>query len=439
VISRRTFLDGMLLTAAGTALSSSAKSYARILGANDKINFAIIGTNSRALAHLAGLKANAAKANISHLCDVDSRNLGRFVIKAKEVLGYAPANGKDFRSVLSNKEIDVVTIATPDHWHAPMAILALCAGKHVYVEKPSSHNPREGELLVAAQKKYGKLVQVGNQHRSSVHEGKMIEKIHQGLIGETYSAKAWYSNNRPSMGIGKTVPVPAELDWELWQGPAPRSEYKDNIHPYNWHWLRRYGTGEALNNGTHETDVCRWALGVGFPERVVAQGGRYQFKDDWEFYDTLNISMRYADKMIAWEGRSDQGMKLYGRDRGALIQGTKGSVILAHDGYEVHDWNGKKTDEYHLDHVAASSDLLSQDEMTNLHFANMISSIRTGEKLHSPIADINISITALQLANISYFVNRELEIDTTTGHIRNNSEAMKLWGRSYQPGWEPTV
>jgi predicted dehydrogenase len=320
-----------------------------------------------------------------------------------------------------------------------MAILGLRAGKHVYVEKPSSHNPREGELLVEAQKKYRKLVQVGNQHRSSAHESMMVQKIHGGLIGNAYFAKAWYANNRPSMGIGKVVSVPPELDWDLWQGPAPRSQYKDNIHPYNWHWLRRYGTGEALNNGTHETDVCRWALGVGFPERVVAQGGRYQFKDDWEFYDTLVVSLKYVDKMISWEGKSDQGMKYYGRDRGALIQGTEGSVILAHDGYEVYDWKGKKVDEYNTGKAFSSSDLLGQDEMTNAHFANLIRAIKTGDKLHSDISDINVSITSLQLANISYFVNRELEVDSATGHVKNDPEAMTLWGREYEKGWEPKI
>ena len=439
MISRRRFIDGLALTAAGAALSTTAKSYGQILGANERVNFAIIGTNSRALAHLAGLKANASSSQITHLCDVDSRNLTKFAAKTKDVLGCSPVTTGDFRAVLDAKDVDVVTIATPDHWHAPMAILGLRAGKHVYVEKPSSHNPREGELLVEAQKKYGKLVQVGNQHRSSMHEGMMVEKIHNGLIGHAYFAKAWYANNRPTMGIGKVVPVPPELNWDLWQGPAPRSEYKDNIHPYNWHWLRRYGTGEALNNGTHETDVCRWALGVGFPERVAAQGGRYQFKDDWEFYDTLVVSLKYADKMISWEGKSDQGMKYYGRDRGAMIQGTEGSVILAHDGYEVYDWKGKKTDEYSLGKASSSSDLLSQDEMTNAHFANLINAVKKGDKLHSGISDINISITSLQLANISYFMNRELEIDTITGHVKNDSEAMKLWGREYQKGWEPKV
>jgi predicted dehydrogenase len=439
VISRRRFIDGAAMAAAGLTIPFTARSYAQILGANDRVHFAIIGTNSRAAAHLAGLKANARTSQITHVCDVDSRILSKFAAKTNEVLGYTPETTGDYRAVLDARDVDVITVATPDHWHAPMAMLGLRAGKHVYVEKPSSHNPREGELLVEAQKKYGKLVQVGNQHRSCAHEIKMVQKIREGLIGRPYAGKAWYANNRPSMGIGKVVPVPAELNWNVWQGPAPRSDYKDNIHPYNWHWLRRFGTGEALNNGTHEIDVCRWALGVDFPTHVAAQGGRYQFKDDWEFYDTLNISFKYPDKLISWDGKSDQGMKQYGRDRAALIQGTEGSVLLAHDGYEVYDWKGKKIDEYSIGKVAASSDLLSQDEMTNAHFANLISAVKTGEKLHSPIYDINVSITSLQLANISYFVQRELEIDTATGHVKNDPDAMKLWSRPYEPGWEPRV
>jgi predicted dehydrogenase len=439
MISRREFIDGLAAGAASVALGATAKSYAQILGSNERVNFAIIGTNSRASAHLSGLKANASTSRVTHLCDVDSRMLTRFAGKTQSALGYAPATSGDFRKVLDAKDVDVITIATPDHWHAPMAILGLRAAKHVYVEKPSSHNPREGELLVMAQKKYGKLVQVGNQHRSCAHETKIIQQIHEGRIGRAYFGKAWYANTRASMGTGKEAPVPAELNWDLWQGPVPRSEYKDNIHPYNWHWLRRYGTGEALNNGTHETDLCRWALGVGFPDSVVAQGGRYQFKDDWQFYDTLMVTFTYPDKMISWEGKSDQGMKYYGRDRGAMIQGTEGSVIMAHDGYEVYDWNGKLTDQFKTGKATASSDLLGQDEMTNAHFANLIAAIKTGEALHSPIEDINISITSLQLANISWIVKRELALDTTNGHVKNDPEAMKLWSRDYEKGWEVKV
>jgi len=410
------------------------------MGSNERLNFAVVGTNSRGTAHLSGLKANAAACRISHICDVDARNLRKYAGKAESVLGYVPASEADFRSVLESKDVDVVTIATPDHWHAPMAILALQAGKHVYVEKPSSHNPREGELLILAQKKYGKLVQVGNQHRSCAHEMEMVQKIHNGLIGRTYFGKAWYANTRGSMGIGKVVPVPAELNWDLWQGPAPRSAYKDNIHPYNWHWLRRYGTGEALNNGTHEVDVCRWALGVDWPDHVVAQGGRYHFKDDWEFYDTLVATFTYPGKTIAWEGQSCQGMKYNGRDRGALIQGTEGSVVLALDGYEVYDLQGKLKDEFKLaSKPRASSDLIGQDEMTNAHFANLIGAIKAGQPLHSPIADINISITSLQLANISWTVDRELLLEPRGGHIKNDLDAMKLWARSYEHGWEVKV
>jgi predicted dehydrogenase len=241
------------------------------------------------------------------------------------------------------------------------------------------------------------------------------------------------------MGIGKVVPVPTELNWDLWQGPAPRSEYKDNIHPYNWHWLGRYGTGEALNNGTHETDLCRWALGVDYPDHVAALGGRYQFKDDWQFYDTLVLTLSYPGKMISWEGKSCQGMKYFGRDRGALIQGTEGSVIMALDGYEVYDLEGKLTDQFKSGKQAASSDLLGQDEMTNAHFLNFICGIKSGKALHSPVADINISITSLQLANISWMVDRELAIDTRNGHVKNDANAMKLWSRQYEKGWEIEV
>lgn len=436
MIRRRTFLSGL---AASAVYGITAKSYARIVGANERLNFAVIGTSSRGTAHLSGLKANSSNCRVSHVCDVDARMLRKYAAKAEAVLGYATGAEPDFRRVLESKDIDVITIATPDHWHAPMAVLGLQAGKHVYVEKPSSQNPHEGELLVAAQKKYGKLVQVGNQHRSCAHEMEMVKKIHEGLIGVPYFGKAWYANTRASMGTGKVVAPPSELNWDLWQGPAPRAAYKDNIHPYGWHWLRRYGTGEALNNGTHEVDVCRWAMQVNMPEHVSAQGGRYAYKDDWEFPDTMVATFTFPGKTISWEGKSCQGMKYLGRDRGALIQGTTGSVVLALDGWELYDLHGKLMDSFKLSAPRASNDLIGQDEMTNAHFANLVAAIRTGAALHSPIADINISITALQLANISWMVNRDLALDIQTGHVRNDAEAMSHWARTYERGWEVKV
>jgi predicted dehydrogenase len=437
MVTRREFLDALAVGAAGLAVGTTAKSYCQILGSNDRLNFAVIGLNGRGYAHLASLKANKSAARISHVCDVDSNILKKFADSTRQEMGEAPATEKDFRKILEHKEVDAITIASPDHWHTPMAIAGLQAGKHVYVEKPCSHNPAEGEMLVQAQQKYQKLVQMGNQQRSSTYTIDIVEKIHEGIIGRPYFAKAWYSNVRKSIGTGEEVPVPAQLDWDLWQGPAPRRPYQDNVHPYNWHWFRIYGTGEALNNGTHEVDVCRWALGVDYPKRVTSSGGRYQFKDDWQFYDTLVTSFEYEDKMLSWEGKSCQGMKFYERDRGSAIMGTTGTVLVDRDGYEIYDLNGKKTLEFKAGSQTSSSDLRGRDSMTDAHFANFIAAIRKGEKLNAPISAGNVSVTMLQLSNIAWEVNRELHLDTNDGRIQNDPEAMKMWGREYEKGWAP--
>jgi predicted dehydrogenase len=438
MVTRREFLDTLAVGAAGLAIGSTAKSYGQIMGSNDRLNFAVIGLNGRASAHLSALKANKTAARIAYVCDVDSNILKKFAAATEKEMGEAPATDKDFRHILEKKDVDAITIATPDHWHAPMAIAGLQAGKNVYVEKPCSHNPAEGALLVEAQQKYQKVVQMGTQQRSSPHTIEIVDKIHNGLIGRAYFAKAWYSNIRKSIGTGTEVPVPAELDWDLWQGPAPRQPYKSNVQPYNWHWFKVWGTGETLNNGTHEVDVCRWALGVDFPHRITSTGGRYQFKDDWQFYDTLMTSFDYDDKMISWEGKCCNGMKYYNRDRGSTIVGTTGSVLVDRDGYEVYDLKGNKTSEFKTNkEKTSSSDLTGRDSMTDLHFANFIAAIRKGEKLNAPIAVGNVAVTMLQLSNVAWEVNRELCLDTKTGKIEDDAHAMKFWGREYEKGWAP--
>src|ERR1700678_1209703 len=439
MVNRREFLDALAVGAAGLAIRANAKSYDQILGSNSRLNFAVIGLNGRGYAHLSALQANKATACITHVCDVDSNTMDKFAATTTQAMGEAPAKEKDFRKILAQKDVDAISIASPDHWHTPMAIAGLQAGKHVYVEKPCSHDPAEGALLVEAQKKYAKVVQMGTQQRSSPHTIEIVGKIHDGLIGRAYYAKAWYSNTRKTIGFRKPAPVPPQLDWELWQGPAPRKPYTDNIQPYNWHWFRNYGTGEALNNGTHEVDVCRWALDVDYPQRITSTGGRYQFKDDWQFYDTMVTSFAYPDKMISWEGKSCQGMKFYGRDRGSAIMGTTGTVVVDRDGYEIYDLNGKKTSEYKTGSKTSSYDLLGADSMTDAHFANFIAAIRTGEKLNAPIAVGNVSVTILQLSNIAWEVNRELRIDEKDGKILGDSEVMKMWGREYEKGWAPHV
>src|ERR1700674_224011 len=218
MVTRREFLDALAVGAAGVAVGTTAKSYGQILGSNGRLNFAVIGLNGRGYAHLSSLKANTKSARISHVCDVDDNILKKFADAVQRETGESPATDKDFRAILERKDVDAVTIATPDHWHTPMAIAGLQAGKHVYVEKPCSHNPAEGQMLVQAQQKYGKLVQMGTQQRSSPHTIEVVEKIREGIIGRPYFAKAWYCNVRKSIGTGKEGPVPAQLDWDLWRG-----------------------------------------------------------------------------------------------------------------------------------------------------------------------------------------------------------------------------
>ncbi len=314
-INRRLFLKrtgtaGIGLGMAGY-LGSTAKTNAqaaatggRKFGPNDKITAAVIGTNGRGLAHI-GCLGSLPGVEITHICDVDDRAIAKGIKEVAKKQPATPKGIKDFRKVLEDSSVDVVTIATPDHWHTPMAILAMAAGKHVYVEKPCSQNPYEGELLLQAVNKYQRVVQMGAQRRSSVQMRQIIPEIHAGLIGKTYFGKGWYVNNRVSIGHGKPAPVPEWLDYELWQGPAPRRPYIDNLIHYNWHWRWLYGTGEALNNGTHEIDVCRWAMDVNWPKRVSSNGGRYAFQDDWETPDTQTISWDFAEgKTKRWEVRS---------------------------------------------------------------------------------------------------------------------------------------
>ncbi len=436
--TRREFLKEAVLGGAALAVGWNAKSYARILGANDRLHFGVIGLHGRAYAHIEGIRS-IPNAAISHVCDVDRVELDKFAAATQDRFGTAPVKVVDFRRMLESRDVDVITIATPEHWHAHMSIAGLKAGKHVYVEKPSSHNPHEGELLVQAQKKYGLFVQMGNQQRSSPHTIEIMKKIASGIIGKPYFGKAWYRNNRASIGIGREVPVPETLNWELWQGPAPRRPYKDNIHPYNWHWFWHWGTGESLNNGTHEVDLCRWAMGLGYPGAVSASGGRYHFKDDWEFYDTLVTNFEYEDAMISWEGLSCQGKRMEGRERGALIHGTKGSVLVDRGGYQVFDLDDKKINEYKIGTASSTADRRSVDTMTGLHFQNLANAIRDREPLRSPIVEGNVAVTMLQLSNIAWKVNRRLRIDPSNGHVLDDPEASALCRREYEPGWELSI
>ncbi len=426
---------------AGVTLASTfpISAFANVLGSNNRLNVAVMGVNSRG-GYLAVKFAEAENVKISWICDVDQRAIDKTIQAVNEKYGYEPKGEKDIRKVLEDKDLDILVIAAPDHWHAPASIMALQAGKHVYVEKPCSHNPREGELLVEAQKKYGKLVQMGNQQRSSYESIEAVKLIKEGIIGKAYYGKAWYANTRGTIGRGVPAPVPDWLDWDLFQGPAPRTEFRDNIVHYNWHWFWNWGTGEILNNGTHELDICRWALDVDYPVKVSSNGGRYHYKDDWEFYDTQIANYDFAGgKSINWEGRSCNGTPFHNRGRGSIIYGTEGTAIIDRNGYEFYDKSNQLIKEAKAGTDNATMNIVGGGDLEKLHIGNFINAIRSGEKLNSPIDEGNKSVTICQLGNIAQEMGRSLEIDYSNGRIVNDKKAMKMWGRKYEKGWEVNV
>ncbi|WP_299429629.1 Gfo/Idh/MocA family oxidoreductase [uncultured Maribacter sp.] len=440
--SRRDFIKK---TTAGTAavtiggLVLPSSSYAGILGANDKINCAIIGVRSRAKAHVLAINKDK-NAKILYNCDVDDTIIEEHNIWCKNNIGYVPKVEKDFRKVLEDKRVDAVFIATPEHWHAPMAIMALQAGKHVYVEKPCSHNPYENDLLVEAQKKYGKKVQMGNQQRSAKSSILAIKEIREGIIGDVYKGEAYYSNNRGSIGVGNVIDVPKTLDWELWQGPAPRKEYKDNIHPYNWHWFHNWGTGEIHNNGTHEIDICRWALGVNLPESVTSFGGKYTYEDDWEFVDNQQVTYKFKDdKFLTWTGHSRGKIQPKQPGRGATIYGSKGSITLSRNAYNLYALDGSLIKTEKEAGQSATTNTRGEGSLDVSHVGNFFDAIREDKSLHSDIQDASISTMLCHLGNMAQDAGETLKIDTLTGKVTNNAKAMESWKREYAAGWEPKL
>lgn len=436
-MNRRAFVKSSFLAGAGLALAGRWS--ARAQSPANKITIAVIGTNGRGLAHIDCL-AGIPGVEIAYICDVDTRAIAKGLKQTAKGQKKVPAGLQDFRKALEDKSLDAVTIATPDHWHAPMALICLAAGKHVYLEKPCSHNPREGELLVEAVPKSGRILQMGNQRRSFPNMQQAIREIHDGAIGRAYFAKGWYVNDRASIGHGKAAPVPDWLDYDLWQGPAPRLPYRDNVIHYNWHWFWHWGTGEALNNGTHEIDICRWALGVDWPARVTSNGGRYQFHDDWETPDTQTIAWDYAgEKSIAWEGRSCNSHPVERLSRGVMIYGTDGSALLDSNNYTFYDKKNKVIKQVKEEVKADPTNTVSANgiDLDRLHVQNFIDCIRNGAQPNSPIAEGHKSVAMLHLGNIAWRVGRELNCQPSDGHILNDPDAMKLWSRSYEPGWEP--
>jgi predicted dehydrogenase len=435
---RRDFIKNTSIATAGITILNFP-----VFGKNapsNKVVLAVMGVNSRG-AYLAESFSKLQNVEVAYICDVED-NAIQNGLKALKDAPRKPTVVKDIRKLVTQNDFDALIVAAPDHWHAPAAILGASHNKHVYVEKPCAHNPHEGELLIKAMNKYGKLIQMGNQRRSFPTLIEAVKQVREGIIGNTYFGKAWYANNRKSIGIGKKITPPSTLDFDLWQGPAPRMPYQDNLVHYNWHWFWHWGTSETCNNATHELDCCRWFLDVEYPTKITSAGGRYAFKDDWQTPDTQIAGFEFGNnKAITWEGRSCNIFPVEGAGRGFIIYGDKGTLVNDGNGdYKIFDEKNKLIKEVKSDVKADPNNPVSASGNLDLyHFQNFIQSIRGEAKLTAPVNEAYKSVLLCLLANIAQRTGKTLHCNPDNGHILDDKEATRLWMRTYEKGWEPVV
>ncbi|HWQ53504.1 MAG TPA: Gfo/Idh/MocA family oxidoreductase [Bryobacteraceae bacterium] len=414
--TRRTFVFG-----AGGVLASHA--VARKASANDKVRLAVIGINGRGWDHVQGFM-KLPDAEVAMLCDVDSAVLERRATQFASTFGRPVKTEKDMRKVFENKEIDAVTIATPNHWHALATIWACQAGKDVYVEKPGAHNVFEGRKMVEAAHKYKRMVQHGVQLRSSeaVREG--VDLLRKGIIGKVYMSRGLVYRWRPSIGKKPNEPVPPGLDWDMWQGPAQQREFSRRLVHYNWHWHWDYGNGDVGNQGTHETDMCLWGLGTGLPERITSMGDKFLWDDDKETPELQTSLYHYPKekKMIQFEVRHWCTNEEQGVGVGNIFYGSEGYMLIRnYDAYEVY--------------LGQKREPGPKRKAGGDHFANFIKAVRSRNPadLNAPVETAHAASALAHLGNIACRTGRVLTFDPKTEKFIGDKEADKLLTRKYRP------
>jgi predicted dehydrogenase len=425
--ARRTFLKEVGLGAATLACAGGAVPAA---GAR-RLVVAVIGTGGMGSHHVRQL-ASRPDAEVAYVCDVDQNRLNAAASSVESASGKAPKTARDLRQVLDDRAVEAVFIATPDHWHAPAAILALGAGKHVYVEKPCCHNIREGRLMADAVKRSGKLLQVGTQSRSTAVVRQAMDRIRGGEIGDVLVAKAWNSQQRGSIGKSQPAEPPAHLDFDTWLGPAPKVAYRPNMLPGVWRWWYDFGCGDIGNDGVHDIDVACWGLGTTtHPSRITCLGGKYFFDDDQQFPDTQYAIYEYpvegkpgVMKQLIFEQRIWSPYVQEGYENGAAFYGTKGMLIIGHTvGWKLYGPRNKLIAE-----ASGSADLAA-------HHTNFLDCIRGDQKtLNADITAGQLAAGLVHLANIAARVGRVIHFDPQTEQIRDDAEANALVRRKYREG-----
>lgn len=442
---RRTFVK--------TAAAAIATARFPILGANDRVNLGLVGLGGRGNDHMNFYGKLSTEARIAAVCDVNQAARERAVAKIRKEHGHDPKEYADMRTMFESKEIDAVSVATPNHWHALSAIWACQAGKDVYVEKPASHNVFESHQMVAAARKYKRMVQVGSQSRSIPHKMKAIQMIREGAIGQLYHVRGICYRRRFSIGVSPDEPVPAGLNWDLFLGPAQWKPYSKNKFAYNWHWFWDTGNGDIGNQGVHEMDIALWALGrTGWPQTVSSTGGKYAWKDDQETPNTQHAAFEFGDSQITFDVRNlptpPEGLApMRGPNYvGDIFFGDGGFIVLDYGGFSLY----KSTAGNISGDAARGSGAGSKEkyelvltekpsgEDTVPHMKNFLDAVRSRDytKLNAEIAIGARSASFCHLANIAYRVGRTLRMDQSNGRFLGDAEANSMLTRDYRAPYE---
>ncbi|HEY9561826.1 MAG TPA: Gfo/Idh/MocA family oxidoreductase [Anseongella sp.] len=442
---RRDFIRSSLIATAGLAAGSkglSANSYRSIPGANDRVNVAVIGIRGMGQNHIQGY-SRLKNTRVAALCDVDSNLFGERIKKHFTDKGLEkPKIYSDLRKLYEDKDIDAVSVVTPNHWHSLAAIWAIQAGKHVSVEKPCCHNIREGQLLVEAAEKYGVIVQDGAEQRSNTCAQSMAEFLHSGKLGEVYMAKGLCYKWRDTIGKTPEEPVPAGVDYDLWLGPAPKRPFTRNRFHYNWHWNWDFGNGDIGNQGVHEIDIARWGLGVTLPVKISATGGHFMFEDDQQTPNDLMAVYEFANpagegdkkKIMQFEVRhwitNPEGVNSAKEDSNYMVSAdnTIGNLFFGSKGYmskNLNEWQ------------AFMGKNRIPGEMGNGqgdHYQDFINAIRANDQrlANGDIRQGFYSCALIHLANISYRLRRSLAFDPVKMEFTGDAEANSLLTREYR-------